>query len=393
LKTKLLVLASRFPWPLEKGDKLRLFHQLRFLSEQFDIVLCALVEEVPPPQDVAHIRPYCPQIHLLRLKKHCILWQLLAAPFVGRPFQVAYFYDAKLREELQRIIAETGPDCIYCQLIRCAPYFAHIPHPNKTLDYMDAFSSGMERRAAALPWPFRWPVAWEAARTARFERDALGWFEKHCIISDQDKNALAIAPDAKQHIATIPNGVDSAFFRPSKKQNPSFELVFVGNLGYAPNVAAARFLVREVLPELELLGVKARLLLAGARPSRAVQRLAGRRVVLWADLPDIRSAYNAARIFVAPLFTGSGQQNKILEAMSLGLPCVTTPLVNNAIGAVDGQSIMLANDGQTFAVCIARLLRDAQHGRSLSENAMRFVQSRYTWEQSTATLAALLKAT
>jgi glycosyltransferase involved in cell wall biosynthesis len=162
-----------------------------------------------------------------------------------------------------------------------------------------------------------------------------------------------------------------------------FDLVFVGNLGYHPNVEAVHWFVREVWPGLRQLRPGIRLLVAGARPMASIRRLADEQIRVSGWLPDIRDGYASGKVFVAPLFHGGGQQNKLLEAMSMELPCVTTPRVNASLQAPEGVGILEAGNPEAFLSKIHFLLEHPEEARRIGKAGRAFVQNRYTWERST----------
>ena len=132
---KLLVLTSRFPYPLEKGDKLRIYYQLRELAKTHEIVLCALTEEEPTTENFNVIQSFCSKIYLLHRSKLTIYKNIIFPFFNGLPVQVGYFFDKKLKVKFEKIVASEQPDHIYCPLIRTANYVKDIKTP-KTIDYM-----------------------------------------------------------------------------------------------------------------------------------------------------------------------------------------------------------------------------------------------------------------
>ncbi len=387
---KILVLASRFPYPIEKGDKLRLYHQIRELSQIHEVVLFALSDIRVLPEDFAEMARYCSQIYLFPLNKRGTAWRVLRAWLRGLPMQVGYFREPALQARLREIIAREKPDHVYCQLIRMAGYLEGLEIPPATLDYMDAFSLGTLRRAekaAPLLSPF---LRMEARRVADWEEKVFSWFAHHTIISAQDRLALEVTHKGRIHV--VPNGVDTNHFLPRPTAAPEYDLVFVGNMGYHPNIVAARFLVRAVMPLVWKTAPDVRLLIAGARPSAEVRAMAGERVAVSGWMADIRDAYAAGKIFVAPLFSGSGQQNKILEAMSMALPCITTPLVNNAIGAQAEREVLLADSAEDFARQVLSLMRNEGLAATLGEGGRRMVCARFSWRQSVDQLTALWQA-
>ncbi|MFK7970256.1 MAG: glycosyltransferase [Bacteroidia bacterium] len=373
---KLLVLASRFPFPLEKGDKLRLYHHLRLLSRKHRICLVALHLDEIKEADKKEIESFCEEIHTFKLGRIGSLFALIKGVFSKKPWQVSLFHRRHIERSIKEISAQFKPDKVFCQLVRMAPYAAKIEAP-VTLDIMDAFSLGMKRRAANSAWPLQLLFQEETRRLKRYEQQVLKDFEDCAIISQQDADALGAA------IRIVPNGVDTEHFAPSTDHKQSHDLVFVGNMGYFPNVQASQCLVKEIVPLLE--GAP-RVLLAGARPSAAVKALANEQIELTGWVDDIREAYLSGKVFAAPLFTGSGQQNKILEAMALGIPCVTTSIVNNAIGARHGEHILVADSFTDFAACLERLLADSELRDTIGKAARRFVVKNYSWEQAVAGL-------
>lgn len=380
---KLLVLSSRFPFPIEKGDKLRMYHQIRELSAQHEITLIALSDQPVSEAQLREMRQYCHHIHLFRLSKIRIIFRLLGSLVTQKPFQQAYFFRPKIARQIREIIRQSEPDMIYCQLLRMAKYCQGMPF-SKTLDYMDALSLGMKRRAEHSSFGLKAVFRREARLLKKYEQKLLGEFDHHTIISAAD--GREIDPGASAGIVTIPNGVDVDFFSSRSDAKPAFELVFVGNMGYFPNVEAARFLVKKILP---LLPAQTNLLLAGARPDPQVKALAGQNVHISGWVEDIRDAYADGKIFVAPLFTGSGQQNKILEAMAMGLPCITTPLVNQAISASPSEEILLADTAETFAEQIRKLQADAAWRAQVSAAGRKMVEEKYSWKGAVRQLEAI----
>ena len=386
---KILVLTSRFPYPIEKGDKLRVYHQIRELSNRHKIYLCALSDISVTTDSLAEMDKYCEEIHVFRLTKPGIMWNMLCAAFKRMPLQVAYFHKHSARKAIQKIVAQVQPDHIFCQLIRMAPYVQRLSIPS-TIDYMDNFSAGMQRRIQKSSFVFKPLLKWERKKVAAYERQVFTDFTHHTIISEQDRALLPIPQ--KEKVQIIPNGVDLNYFKPLENVSPAYDWVFVGNMGYYPNITAARFLVEKILPLATESAKPPRLLVAGARPAPEVRRLASEQVHISGWLEDIRHAYADGKIFVAPLFVGSGLQNKILEAMAMGIPCITTSLVNNAIGAKDGEEILLADEAEEFVAALQRLEGDQDLYGQIREAGMAFVRERFGWGCSVEELEQLFES-
>ena len=384
---KILVLLPRVPYPLEKGDKLRAYNHIRFLSKNNEIILCAINDTQIHPEAVKQLQPFCKSIHIFNISKPGIAVNLLKAFFRGIPFQTGYFYNSRIQQKINDIIAEEKPDHIFCQLVRVAEYLKGQPIP-KTIDYQDVFSKGIERRIAKSPFYLRPVFKMEYRRLIRYEHEVFEIFDNKTIISRPDRDL--IPHPQKEQIHIIPNGVDTDFFKPMEREK-DYELVFIGNMAYPPNVNAAEYLAREILPIVKKSKPQAKLLLAGATPDKRVLALQSGSVTVTGWMDDIRDGYARAKIFIAPMQIGTGLQNKLLEAMAMKIPSITSPLANSALRAKEGEEILVGNNPAEYAGHILKLLEDKTYARKIAEAGYRFVINNYDWESATAELERVMK--
>ncbi|HRE75075.1 MAG TPA: glycosyltransferase [Flavobacteriales bacterium] len=382
---RLFIILSRVPWPLEKGDKLRAYYQIRELSRYHDVSLFCLSDTAIDPKAKTELLRYCKEVHIERIRRPGILFRLAKAVFSKLPFQVHYFYKPSLKSKVHSIIREFNAEHIYCQLIRCSEYVKNIHHIPKTLDYMDAFSKGVERRIASAPFGIRSIFKTEARRLVEYENLIFDYFENKTIITEQDKRFI-YHPD-QQHIHVIPNGVDVTHFSPMERKK-KYEIVFNGNMNYPPNIDCVEYIAKEILP---LLPPTTRFLISGASPAGQVLELRENSQITvsgWVD--DQRESYASGKVFLAPFRIGTGLQNKLLEAMSMGIPCVTSTLANNALGAEPGRQILIGDSPTEIADLVAKLLNDKDRAAAIAEEGKSFVHSRYNWESSCLILNNLI---
>lgn len=385
---RILVLLSRFPYPLERGDKLRAFHQLRILSRDHEVLLCALHEEELQPEWLDEVSQYCKELRTFRLHRIGQLAELAKCAFGSRPFQVGYFFNSIIKKQVETLAAEWRPDAIYCQLLRTAPFVEDIHGIPKVIDFQDAFAKGMERRLETDPWYMRPLIRSEMRRLGTYEPQVFAHFDAATIISEQDRDQLSF--EGKERVHIVRNGVQMERFSPSDTPKTE-DVLFAGNMGYPPNIEAGLLLANGVMPLVWDSLSNTRLMLAGARPSYQVRQLENDRITVTGWVDDMRDCYAKARVFVAPMFIGTGLQNKLLEAMAMRLPCITTPLANNALGAEPDREVLIAETEAEFASAILLLLNDAGRARELAENGHRFVSERYGWEAQTEPLLRLLE--
>ncbi len=385
---KVLFLLSRVPYPLEKGDKLRAFNQLKIISEQHKVILVCLNAGKLHPQAKETLAPYCEALYIIPLNRLTIAWSLIKSFWDSKPFQINYFYQKQAALKLNTIIEEHLPAHLYVQLIRTAEYvkpYAFIPN---TLDYMDAFSTGIARRMAHSVPGLKALFAEEASRLKIYESGIFKHFTHKTIISEQDRQ-LIDHPD-KEEIKIIRNGVDFQFFTPQEVPK-KYDLVFCGNMAYPPNIKAAKYLVEYILPEIHKSAPKTTLLIAGATPVSAVKALASNQVTVSGWMDDIRDAYAQSCVFIAPMEIGTGLQNKLLEAMAMKLPCVTSPLANKALGAKLNTEILVGDSVQTYTEHVLALLNDQTYRKSIADAGCRFVLNEFSWKANTKHLLELFE--
>lgn len=386
---KIFVLLSRVPYPLEKGDKLRAFNQIKRLGTKHEIILCALNIGVLHPKALDKLKPYCKNITIIQLSGFNIFINLFKTLFSKLPFQVGYFYNHSAHQKIKDIISNQQPDIIYCQLIRTSEYVKNISSIPKVLDFMDVFSEGIKRRikkSSLLMKPF---LLLEYKRLIKYESSIFNFFNKKIIISEQDRSLMQHSD--KSSIIVIPNGVDVNYFQPlnSKKE---FDLLFTGNMNYPPNIYGAIFLVQKIMPLVRKQFPDLSLLLAGANPSPRIKLLGSTYTKVSGWVEDIRECYSKSRIFIAPMQIGTGLQNKLLEAMAMKLPCITSPLVNKALNAPINDCILIANTPQQYAEHILFLIENPEKANAIVKNAHNFVVQNYNWDEYNLKLEEVLSS-
>lgn len=388
-KQKLLFITSRVPWPLEKGDKLRAYYQLRELSKRFDITLACINGSALHPEAEKQLKPFCSEVHFFYMSRGEMFMNMLSGVFSTMPMQVAWFYSKTVQEQIDRLIEKTRPDRIYCQLIRTAEYARKHTNIIRIIDYMDVFSKGMDRRIDKVNI-FKKPAFYfEMKRVAKYEGVIFKEFNRHTIISEQDRDLMPVRRPSQ--IAVIPNGVDIFHFQPLHRHK-EYDLLFNGNMNYPPNVEGAVFLVKKILPIVIEKYPAIKVLISGSNPSSAVRSLASANVTVTGWVDDIRESFARSRILVAPMKSSIGLQNKLLEGMAMHIPCVTSHLSNNALRAQPGKEIMVAETEEDFAAAIIKLISHPELAVSISDDAWKFVRDYYSWIPICERLSNLIAA-
>lgn len=376
-RKKIVILTSRYPFPLDKGDKLRIYHQIKNLSIVHDIYLISINTESPIQQnDIKELKKFCKEVHVLNTQLFTIIFNTLRSFISKEPLQVGYFYSKKNQGKINKIIKRIRPDWVFSQLIRTSKYLAK--YENNIIDYMDTMSKGIERRISNFPKIIQPLINHEFHITKNYENYIFDKFKKHTIITKNDQQY--ISHKNNKIIQIIPNGVDTKFFKPNTKIQKKFDIVFIGNMSYPPNVEAATYLCKKILPLIEKEHKYCNILIGGTNPSKKVLSLRQKNIHISGWVEDIRDLYSLGRVFVAPMFIGTGLQNKLLEAMSMGIPCITTDLANNALLA-NKEQIITANSKDEFANACVKILKNKELYNKLRDNGLKFVKKSYDWKK------------
>ncbi len=382
---RIVALLSRFPYPLEKGDKLRAFHLLRELAAYHEIHVFALSEETISKEQIQAIS-WATSVEVVTLSRPAILRALALNVTGSTPFQAAYFHHPAAKKRLASYIQQVQPDHIYCQLLRMALYVKDYPDVPSTIDYMDAFAAGMKRRMQQSKGMEKLAARIEYRRLARFEEQVFSWFQYHTIISEQDKHLIHHKDNDR--IQVVSNGIDTDFFSPVDG-NRDVDIMFCGNMSYPPNVRAAIRLVKDILPVIDQTIPNVQVAIIGTDPTPEVQSLAGERVTVTGWVDDTRVWYNRARIMAAPMDIGAGLQNKLLEAMAMGIPCVTTPLAAQAMHTALQAQLSVHENNVYFAEACCRLLLNDAERTTTGNEARRLVEKYHKWSSMATQLSKL----
>ncbi len=365
---------------------MRAYHQLRSLSSYADVYLFSVNDLGEVAGAEQELKKYCKKIHFVNITKARVALNVFNAYFSGIPLQVGYFYNNAIQAEFNRFADEVKADVIFCQLIRTA-LFVQNRKERKVLDYMDVFSKGVERRIDKVNMLMRPAFQMEYKRLLSFEEKVFKWFDERIIISNQDRDL--IPHSEKKKIRVIPNGVDTSFFKPMESPK-EFDILFNGNMQYPPNIEAAEYLCTQVLPLLRRKKPHINILISGTSPSPRVLALKSDNVVISGRVPDVRDNFAKSRILVAPMQSSIGLQNKLLEAMAMGIPCVTSTLANNALNAVPEKEILVADKPEEYAGKIFTLLENENLYKDIRHNALNFIENNCSWDKVNAELKKVL---
>ena len=384
---RVLFITSRFPGELRRGDQRRTYEQLRGLSARHAITLIALESGVASETTRA-LADCCERIVRVPCSRAGML--VRAAFALGHPhlpLQSALYDSPALRRAVQHQLASVPFDVVHLQLARLGPVLDLVGDVPCVLDLVDALALNMQRRAQYDRGPARWLARIESRRLAPYERALCARAAFAAVSAPPDRDALGDPPN----LHLVGNGVDPDEFAFAAHPRAGADIAFVGNLGYFPNVDAADWFARQVMPLVRAKSAHATLRLIGTRPARRLRALCRHRpgVQLVGAVDSVYPHIARAAVAVAPMRAGSGQQIKIIEAMATGTPVVASSLAAAGLDATAGRELLVADEPDAFADAVLRVLGDPDLALRLARNGRALVEQRYTWSASVAALEQL----
>ena len=383
---RVLYLVNGFPWPLTSGY-LRHYHMIRELSARgHRISLLAIVAADFDPADRAALEPFTERIVTVPSQRGSSALRHRIQRRLGA-LSVGENAARRLRDEVVELLRNEPHDVVLFSGKRTYPALRAAAGLPVVADVCDATSSrirGNLRYASIRRFPL---LLAEYVEVRRIERALVRRAVHVLFASVRDRDAL-LGEGERDRATVLPNGVDLAFWqRPADQPLGRDEIVFTGAMDYPPNTDAALYLIDEILPRVRREIPTAHLSIVGRDPVPALVRAGDAEGVTVTGLvPDVRPYLTAAAVFAAPLRFGAGIQNKILEALAMGVPTVAGP--NGAAGLVttDGirppLTVAPARDPDAFAAAVVEQLRASVADPRPSPEERVFVEQNFTWRRS-----------
>jgi sugar transferase (PEP-CTERM/EpsH1 system associated) len=376
---QVLFLSRWRPFPPDNGSKLRIFNLLRQLSQQHELRLIAFDDDMQDTPTVGPLRDICASVQFVPYRTF--------RPYSGRALAGGLALSPRFlvdtySPQLSRLVAETvtdhRPDVIVASQLDMAPYALQtdgIPLVLEELEvstHLDAYKRGTLRQRArsALTW----------YKLAAYLRRALPRFAACTVVSDLEAANVHQASPAYDRVEVVPNAIDLDQYRGDFGATEPETLVFSGALTYRPNLDAALFFLDAIYPEIRTRVPGVRLRITGRQPDSLPRFLLDEPgVELTGYLPDIRPTIARSCVSVVPLRSGGGTRLKILEAMALGTPVVSTKKGAEGLDATPGLHLLVADEPAAFADAVVQLLQSPIQRRQLADQAHQLVRSRYEW--------------
>lgn len=366
--------------------KIRDYNLIKQISQQHSVALLSLLYSPDEIESVAQLKAHCETVDYVLMRPRSgrenvsHLWSQLVH---RRPLATAPFYYQEMAEKIRRAVTTKQVDIVQIEHSFLAPYVSAIPrgvgcktvlslHNLGVRQYARMRHLKMNPKEKALFW-LKWlaMLGWEAKSAGHFD---------HIIAVSALEGDLIARANPNLRVAVIPNGCDAQALRPLPESSDGQTLLYVGTLGYPPHVDAVLHFAETTLPLIRQQIPDVRFVVVGHRPPPAVQQLAARgEITMAGSVADVVPFYQQAKVCVVPLRAGGGTRLKILEAMALGRPVVSTTVGSEGLEVKDGEHLMIADAPADFAHRVIQLLRDDELRHRLCQNGRRLVEGRYDW--------------
>ncbi len=412
-KIKVLMITPVFPYPLKSGGQVRVFNVIKHMSAFCDISVLSLIES-HDLQFIDKVAPYCSRVETVLVGVYDNKIQKLRSALSprnlrrtfkrlckwigGAPFHTCRFYDPDFEKKLIEMAVGGGFDIIHAVYAQFAPYLLTAKKANDGLATVlvdiDLAFVVTQREHSARKGIAKALLATDHKRVANCVANEWPEFDRIIAMSGTDKRKL-LGLEPSLDVSVVPNGVDIEYFQPVPEQGTKAKTIaFLGGSLHYPNVDALNFFINESFPDIRRDVPEASLLVIGEFAPQALEvakargssPLAEENIQFTGFVDDVRPHLRDCSMLIAPLRIGGGTRLKILEAMAMGVPVVTTSVGCEGIDAVHGRDMVVADTPKEFAEGVKKVLQNASFREELAVNARSVVERNYDWKRIADTL-------
>lgn len=381
---RILFLAHRVPYPPDKGDRIRSYNIIKLLAKTHAVFLIGATHDPVHPDSYSVLRRYCKAVDIFKIDPWLSRLRAAFGLFSNVPLTLPLFYSGKLAQAVKTRLAQNAIDLVYIYSSPMAQYALTNDKIPKLMDFIDVDSQKWFEYAEKSRQPLKSLYYREGMTLRSFERKVAVLCKEAIFAAEREARLFRdIAPTVSCRL--IPNGVhlNADVSTPCHGNR----LVFAGAMDYLPNVDAMLYFTHQIFPLVQESVPDVELFIVGGNPSNQIRELKRfKNIVVTGYVEAIEPYMRGASVSVAPLRIARGTQQKILEAMALGVPVIATSVALGGIEAQPGKDALVADNPRLFAQKIVSVLKDPILHSSLRENALALVRNKYSWEHSRRSL-------
>ncbi|MFN0007592.1 MAG: TIGR03087 family PEP-CTERM/XrtA system glycosyltransferase [Planctomycetota bacterium] len=375
---RILFLSQRVPYPPNRGDKITTWRLIDRMRRSHEVTCVAFAHD---HNDILAARELDAMgIPTLPIRYRDRWKRLVSAPLLvtGKPLTLGVYGSRRLQRTVDRLMPTT--DLAYAYSSSMGAFLE--PHAGRPriMHFGELDSDKWRQYAERAEFPMSMVYRREAQTLLRFERRIANSFTENVLCTPVEQKIFQEKiPGASSMV--LRNGVDLAYYKPSDSGPWLDHIVFTGMMDYLPNVDACQFFVGKIFPIVRREFPNAKFTIVGAKPSPEIRELGKTLgITVTGFVPDTRKILRTAAVSVAPLRIARGIQNKVLEALAMGIPVVSTSSAAQGVDGVAGRDYLVADEAGPFAEAVCKLLRDPEEAREQGMRGRRFVEETYDWE-------------
>ena len=350
---QILFLTHRLPYPPDKGERIRAFHELKYLAAGHDIDLFCFADSNEDAKHQTACQNFCRTVYVEVLRKPARLLRAARAGVCSQSMSCAFFHSPKFAERVRQALRQRPYDLIF---VYCSSMGQFIPLDTSTpivVDFVDADSAKWAQYAQSCGAPKSWLYAREARAVAAAELELRNRAALSLVTTAHDATELCGANAGRSPVDVMPNGVEIPELVTGECDAAIRGLqpfaLFVGTMDYKPNSDAAEHFARNIFPKLRLRRPQLKFVIVGRNPDGKVRRLAALPgVTVTGSVPDVYKYFRNADISVAPFRLSQGFHNKIAESLAVGTAVVTSGRAAAGIGLSEKEGLFAADTSEQF---------------------------------------------
>jgi glycosyltransferase involved in cell wall biosynthesis len=369
----ILMITSRLPYPPFGGDKLKNFNLLKILSKYYNVHLVTVTNEKLDSGTIDILNQYSKSYRVFQKSKIVFFLSGTKALFNKEPLQVNYYYFHDVQKYIDEISKDV--DCIISTLIRTSKYAINIAKP-KIFDMADSIGLNYKKSSSNVKSLF-WKgiYMFESQRLLKYEVETINNYTNTFLFNRQEIDYFNM-PDK---IKFIPHGVNEDLFR---YENIDYKyqnfVAFFGKMDYQPNIDASIWFIENVLGKLNK---NIKFIIVGGNPTRKILNYKDKykNVEITGFVDDPYKILKSCLCIVAPMQTGAGIQNKVLETMALGTINIVSTLAAIPIGAEDKKDFIVLDNPIEIAETINKISAKKEIFEFYKLNSREFIKQHFTW--------------
>lgn len=385
---RILFITFGLPYPPDSGVRIHDFYLIKNVSQHHSVLLLSLITSPQQDEYIEQIGKYCDFVDFVVAKTRSVreqIFGIVQSLCSSRPLATHTFIYDEMLIKIKEAVNKWNVDVVQIEHSFLAPYVEAISTNNRCKKILSFHNLGaiQYKRMMGLRTGFtqkslfliKWilMLQWEAKYAEKFD---------HCLVVSPIEGKMLKSANPRLLISVIENGVDTELYRPIEYVSKNNDLLFIGVMGYPPNVDGILYFCEDIMPIIQCGIPDIRLVVVGHEPVPEIRKLVERgNVIVTGYVEDVVPYYQQSKVTIVPLRGGGGTRLKILESMALGRPVVSTSIGCEGLNVADRENIMIADTPMDFVQCVIQLLTDKKLRERIAHNARCLVETHYDWSK------------